>query len=133
MFHLVSNNNSYDSFIYPHLLHGNIFWGSVAKHDYESLFRFQKRTVRLLTKSSEYSHTDPTFEQSEFLKLDSIMKLEMCKIIHRDFFITNFFDLTSKSDVHSYNTIFNSGIALTTVRTTTATNFFFIKRCTDVQ
>ena len=45
----------------------------------------------------------------------------MCKFTHRVFFITNFFDLTPRSAVHSYNTRFNSDIALTTVRTTTST------------
>ena len=58
------------------------------------------------------------------------MKLEMCKFIHRDFFINKFFDLTPRSAVHSYNTRLNSDIALTTVRITTATKFVLYR---DVQ
>lgn len=104
----------YYSFIYPHLLYGIIFWGDVAKYDYESIFRLQKIAVRLLTKSPKYSHTDPIFERNYFLKLDSILKLEMCKFIHRDFFVNKFFDLIQRSVIHSYNTRFNSYIALTT-------------------
>jgi len=113
----------YYSFIYPHLLYGIIFWGDVAKYDYESIFRLQKIAARLLTKSSTYSHTDPIFERNYFLKLDSTLKLEMCKLVHRDFFVNKFFDLIQRSVIHSYNTRFNSYIALTTVRTTTATKF----------
>ena len=113
----------YYSSIYPHLLYDIIFWGNIAQNNYESIFRMQKRAVELFTKSPKYSHTDPIFEQNKFLKLDSITKLEMCRLIHRVFFITIFFDLTLRSAVHSYITRSNSDIALTTVRTTTATKF----------
>ena len=113
----------YYSFIYPHLLYGVIFWGSVAKRNFESIFRLQKRAVRILTKSQKYAHTDPLFEDKEILKLSTILRFEMCKFIHRDLHCNNIFDLASVSSVHSYNTRFNNNISLTRVRTSLAAKF----------
>ena len=92
------------------------FLGNVAKYDYETVSRLQQKAVRLITKSSRYSYTDPIFEQIKFHKLDSTKKLKICKFIHSDYFINNFFYQTPRSDVHSYKTRFNSDIALATIR-----------------
>jgi len=107
----------YYSFIYPHLLYGVIFWGRVAKRNFESIYILQKTAVRILTKSQKYAHTDPLFKDNEILKLSIILRLEMCKFIHRDLHCNNIFDLAPVSSVHSYNTRFNNNISLTRVRT----------------
>ena len=39
--------------IHPHFLYGIIFWGSVAKRDYESIFRLQKKSKEHATEISK--------------------------------------------------------------------------------
>ena len=42
-FTLAAVKTLYYSFLHPHFLHGIIFWDSVAKSDFESIFRLQKK------------------------------------------------------------------------------------------
>ena len=64
----------YYSFIHPHFLYGIISGGSVAKRDFESIFRMQKKTVRMLTRSPRYAHNDHIFANNDKLKLSNILK-----------------------------------------------------------
>ena len=126
-FTLTALKTLYYSFIYPHFLYGIVFWGGVAKRNFENIFRLQKRAVRMLTRSPRYAHTDPIFKENEILKLNTILKFEMCKFIHRDLYGNNFFDLIPRSLVHSYNTRFNANISSTHVRTNLAAKFVLHK------
>ena len=85
-FTLAALKTLYYSFKHPHFLYGIIFWVSVAKHDFKSKFRLQRKTVRILTRSPRYAYEDPIFVNNDNLKLNSILKLENCKFIHRNFY-----------------------------------------------
>ena len=41
----------YYSLVYPHLLYGIIFWGSVNQNNFDKIFRVQKKIIRLITGS----------------------------------------------------------------------------------
>ena len=103
-FTLVALKNLYYSFIHQHFLYDIIFWDSVAKCDFESIFRLQKKAMRMLTKSPRYAHTDPIFVNKDILKLSSILKFEFCKFIHSDLYKNIIFNLTPRPLVNSYNT-----------------------------
>ena len=126
-FTLTALKTLYYSFIYPHFIYGIVFWGSVAKREFNSLFILQKRAVRMLTRSQRYAHTDPLFIKNDFLKLNDILNFEMCKFIHRDLYTNNIFQLTPRSVIHPYDTRFSSDISLETVRTNLAANFVLHK------
>ena len=98
------------------------------KGDFESTSRLQKKTVRMLTRSPGYAHTDPIYVSNNFLKLKSILKFEICKFFHRDFNKNKIFNLTPRSLAHSYNTRFNTDISLSHARTNLAANFYFYTR-----
>ena len=81
----------------------------------------------MLTRSPRYAHTDPIFKEIETLELNTILKFQMCKLIHRDLYGNNFFDLIPRSLVHSYSTRFNANISSTHVRTNLAAKFVLHK------
>ena len=74
-------------------------------------------------RSPRYAHTNPIFVNNDILKLNSILKFEFYKFVHRDFYLNKIFNLTPRSLAHSYNTRFNTDISLSHVRTNLAANF----------
>ena len=60
-FTLAALKSLYYNFIHTHFLFGIIFWGSMAKRDFESIFRLQKKIVRKPTKCPRYAYTDHIF------------------------------------------------------------------------
>ena len=78
----------------------------------------------MLTRSPSYAHTNPIFVSNDFLKLNSILKFEICKFIHRDFYNSKVFSLTSpRSLAQPYNTRHTADISLSYVRTNLVANF----------
>ena len=83
--------------------------------------------MRVVTVSLTYAHTDRVFVNNGNLKLKSILKFDICKFIHRDFYKNKIFNLTPRSFTHSYNTRSNTDISLSHVRTNLAANFVLHK------
>ena len=100
-----------------------IISGNVVKLDFDGLVRLRKRAVRLLTRCPRLLHTDPIFQQKGFLKINSILKFEMCKFIHRILYHMSIFELTPRFGLHSCNTDFNFDIIWTSIRTNVAAKF----------
>ena len=73
-FTLAALKTLYYNFIHPQLLCGIILWGSVTKRDFETIFIFKKKAVRMLTRSPRYAHTDYIFVNIDILMLGSILK-----------------------------------------------------------
>ena len=70
MLHLAAPEYLFISFMHTHFMYGIIFWGAVAKLDFESFVILQKKkTVRMVTRSPRYAHADPIFANNGILKL----------------------------------------------------------------
>ena len=91
------------------------------------MFRLQKKVLRLISKSPKYSHTDPIFKSVNLLKLEDVVKLEMCKFISVD--IKNFdnFGFTPRSVIHGYETRQNSNLNLPIAQNNLLLNSVFYK------
>ena len=64
----------YKALIQPHLTYGIQIWGSAAPSLTKKTRQLQKRAIRLVTKSSYNSHTDPLFKTTRILKLDDMFE-----------------------------------------------------------
>lgn len=62
----------YFSFVYPHLCYGIEVWGSAAKIYLTSLYRLQKKIIRLITHSSPRMPSKPLFDTLNILNLPAI-------------------------------------------------------------
>ena len=65
IFTLKTLNTLYYSFIHPYLTYCTEIWGTAAayKSYTESLFKLQKRAVRLIVSAKYLAHTGPIFKQ----------------------------------------------------------------------
>lgn len=98
----------YYSFIYPYLTYCIEVWGSAGVSVLSSLFRLQKKVIRVITSSSYYAHTHELFLSLNILKLEHIYNYRVGMFMYKtnnkmlpdialDMFIKN-------TDVHSYST-----------------------------
>ena len=74
----------YYSLAYPHLIYGILLWGNAYKTHLESLFKLQKRLIRIITKSKRLASTVELFRQLKILKIFDIytLKLHLFMFLH---------------------------------------------------
>lgn len=77
----------YNAFIYPYLNYCVDVWGHCSEGLFQTLFRMQKRVVRMISNSARNEHTNPIFKTLKILPLRSIYILNvacfMFKYHHR--------------------------------------------------
>ena len=71
----------YYCLVYPYLYYCIIVWGSTYKTNLRRLVSLQKRAIRIISKSTFDSHSDPIFKELELLKLSDIRQLELGKLM----------------------------------------------------
>ena len=98
----------YYSFVYPYFNYANEVWGDTAECHLNTIFKLQKRAIRLITCSPRLAHTAPLFSKLKVLPLPLIhtykVALTMFKVYH-DLAPTVFNGLFTRStDIHNYST-----------------------------
>ena len=73
--------NKFSCLVYPYLHYCIIVWGSTYKTNLRRLVSLQKRVIRIISKSTFDSHSDPIFKELELLKLSDIRQLELGKLM----------------------------------------------------
>ena len=71
----------YYCLVYPYLHYCIVVWGSTYKTNLRRLVSLQKRVIRIISKSTFDSHSDPIFKELELLKLSDIRQLELGKFM----------------------------------------------------
>ena len=99
----------YHSLFYSHLTHGILLWGPHANSWYtDKLIKKQKRAVRIIKCAKYNSHTHNFFHELGLLKYDSIIDLEILKLMFKvannnvPLPIMNLFN--THSNIHGYDT-----------------------------
>ena len=98
----------YYCLVYPYLHYCIIVWGSTYKTNLRRLVSLQKRVIRIISKSTFDSNSDPIFKELELLKLNDVRQLELGKLMfsfNRSLLpskFNNYFSLNKQ--VHSYAT-----------------------------
>ena len=67
----------YNTLFLPHISYCTMIWASCPKCYLDRAIKLQKRAVRLITKSSHYSHSAPLFHKLNLLNLHDIMLLQI--------------------------------------------------------
>ena len=98
----------YNSFVYPMFSYCLEIWGRSYKVNIESLFRMQKKIVRIVTFSNRKEHTSPLFKKLNILPLSKLYEYRMLMFLFKfekkcvPSIINNLF--VRHSDVHMYQT-----------------------------
>ena len=90
------------------------------------IFRMQKKIIRYIAGVERLEHTESFFKSLNILKLCDVIKLEMAKFVYADVNHNRFFDFSSRSMVHSYNTRNSSTLVLPHPRTNLILRSVFI-------
>ena len=98
-----------------------IVWGSTYKTNLRRLVSLQKRVIRIISKSTFDSHSDPIFKELELLKLFDIRQLQLGKLMfsfNHSLLPPKFNDYFSlNKQVHSYATRYANDFHLPFCRT----------------
>ena len=60
----------YSSLILPYLNYGILAWGTSSQIHLERILLLQKKSLRIISNSSYYAHTDPLFFENKILKIN---------------------------------------------------------------
>ena len=95
----------YNTLIVPHLNYGILAWES----HHMTLFKLQKKAIRIITNAKYNAHTDPIFKRLKLLKLPDICTLQKLKFCFKlennslpSYFLQGIFIKNAQN--HTYNT-----------------------------
>ena len=98
----------YNALILPYINYCNIIWGNCSMTKLDHIFLLQKKAVRICTKSSYLSHTDPLFNRLRMFKVYDINTLQIAIFMFKYHYemlppvFTNLFSYNN--NLHSYPT-----------------------------
>ena len=98
----------YFTLIQPYYQYCNIVWATGKSLALDSLFRTQKKVIRIISKKNRLAHTDPLFKSLSILKLSDINHLQVGCFVYKSINkqlprqFNNFF--TINSTIHNHNT-----------------------------
>ena len=89
--------------------YGILLWGFENK----SIFKLQKKAVRIITKSHFLAHTDPIFKREKILKVEDIFNVSCLKLYYK--FVNNqlptnikkLFNFNNSRPINTVNPVFN--------------------------
>ena len=107
----------YNSFVYPYINYCIEVWGGASDKSIKSLFKVQKRAVRIIKSASYLAHTQPIFHALNILNIYKIyefkvalfmykMEMQLLPSLFSDMFVKN-------SDVHNYPTRYAHNLRVT--------------------
>jgi hypothetical protein len=76
----------YYAFIYPYLSYCIDVWGHCSQQLFFSVFKTQKRALRIISFSKRLAHTEPLFKSFEILPLQAIYILALSKFMYKFYF-----------------------------------------------
>ena len=90
----------YFSLVQSHMTNGILAWG----FNTTNIFKSQKKAIRIITKSQYFAHTDPLFKNLGILKIEDLFKLNILKFYYQMKQHCLPFDISTRSEIHSYDT-----------------------------
>ena len=98
----------YYSFLYPYLIYCTEVWGGANITDINSLFKVQKRIIRIIVSAKFKEHTGPIFSKLKLLRLSELYEYNIVLFMYKYIndmlppIFNNIFILNS--DIHQYTT-----------------------------
>ena len=75
----------YDSMVLSHLTYCCMVWGSTYHSNLETILKLQKKSLRIITKSSYRAHSEPLFYKLRKLNIFDICKLQTAVFVFNSF------------------------------------------------
>ena len=72
----------YYALLSPYIEYGISLRGSASKSNINPLYVKQKKAIRIITKASYNSHTQPLFKEQKIITLEDVFKLNVCKFMY---------------------------------------------------
>ena len=98
----------YYSLIYPYFNYCNLIWGGTASTHLEPLILLQKKSIRIISKSGYFDHTEKLFKDHKMLTVPKIYDNNCAKFMFQCYKNHNYSYFRSKlqknSDFHTYET-----------------------------
>jgi hypothetical protein len=115
----------YYALINPYFDYCNIVWAGQQNVYIDSLFRLQKKALRIITYSKWNSHSAPIFKLIRVLNVYDINKIQMGCFVYKFFngLLPSLFDnyFVTNCSIHSYNTRYSNNLHLYLPRCRTET------------
>ena len=73
----------YYAFIYPYLTYCIDIWGHCSRQCFQSIFKIQKRAIRIISHSERLAHTEPLFQRLEILPLEKLYIVAIGKFMFK--------------------------------------------------
>ena len=106
----ILNQNSllllYNSIFHCHLLYAVHIWSCSSSGPINDLFKLQKAAIRIISKTSYNSHTEPLLKKLEILPLPDLISFTKIQFMHR--FVQKFIP-ESFNETWCYNSVRNIG------------------------
>ena len=103
------------------MLYCSIVWVCTSEFNLEPLFKLQKRSIRLITKSKYLAHTDPLFCGLKKLKIFEINKLQIVTFVYNCLYASSANEFYSQfcfpDSSTNYNTRYSSKLHILPYRT----------------
>ena len=107
----------YNSLVLPYIIYCNTVWANCSSFKLNSIFKLQKRAIRMCTGSHYLAHTDPLFHKLKTLKMFDLNTIQVAIVMFK--YINNqlppSFDnmFRFNRSVHSYPTRISGNLHLT--------------------
>ena len=82
----LSNNSLYllyFALFHSHFVYANIIWSCTDSSTINSIFKLQKKAIRLISGSKFNAHTEPLFKKLEILPLPDLISYFKLQFMHR--------------------------------------------------
>ncbi len=106
----------YFALIHPHLNYGILAWENANTNILNKTILLQKRAIRIISKASYNSHTDPLFKKVQALKLKDLYEYQVACFMH---------DYTTHRLPRSFDDIFRTNRGIQEIRPTRQTHFVY--------
>ena len=100
--------NLYNCFVYPYINYAIEIWGDTHNCFVNSIYKLQKKALRIISRSGSRDHTDPLFIKYKIMNVHKVHEFKVCitmfKVYQKDVpaVFSDLFKLNR--DIHSYNT-----------------------------
>ena len=100
----------YHSFIHPYVTYANIAWASTFPSNIKSIYRKQKKAVRIICNCHRYHHADPLFKSLKVMNIYQVNIFQIISLIHKCIKnrAPNFLNSMFQFIQHKYPTTFSS-------------------------
>ena len=83
MFQKKSMLSLYYALFYSHMTYGSLVWSLTTQKNLDSVFRLQKKSIRIINFATFNQHTNPLFLDDRIIKFPDVIKLNQLMLVQQ--------------------------------------------------